>query len=81
MQASSTITKLTDQKADPPGTGRIEPGTLVSKLKLANQLPIKPGREGRREGPEKKQTVTLVEFSTWEQEENKCLLLTKILAT
>lgn len=56
-------------------------GILVPRVKLADQLPIKPGREGRREGAEKEQTITLVEFSTWEQEEIKCLLLTKILAT
>lgn len=56
-------------------------GTLVPRLTLADQLPIKPGREGRREGAKKEETVILVEFSTWEQEENKCLLLTNILAT
>lgn len=81
MQASSTITKLTDQKADPPGTGRIEPGhpglQAQTGQPTANQT-----RQGRKERRAREETdCYIVEFSTWEQEENKCLLLTKILAT
>lgn len=76
MQVSRTITNLTNQKADslqrtaPSGKERLSQANLVRSLKLARQLPIKPGREERREGAEKGQTVSLTEFSTWEQEEN-----------
>lgn len=48
MQASSIITKLTNQKADPPGTGRIEPGhpgpQAHTGRPTANQT-----RQGRKE--------------------------------